>query len=485
MSEHELRRKKVEALRASGVDPFPRRFERTATAAQLHAAHAGLAPEASTGRTVRVGGRLVGQRQLGRVSFGVLADGSGRIQLLADAKGLGERLAGFDDLDVGDWVGVEGEVITTRTGELSVRVSSFWLLAKSLHPLPEKWHGLTDMETRHRQRYLDLIANPEARQIAELRIAVVRALRSSFERRGFLEVETPMLQIQPGGALANPFMTHHRALGLDMYLRIAPELYLKRLVIGGMEKVFELNRNFRNEGVSPKHNPEFTMLEAYQAFADYTDIMTLTEEVMVEVTKLLTGGTRVEYGGQVVDLTPPWKRIDYLEAVRERFPEVSFQMPLSELAELARRNGVDPHPAWGHGKVIAELFEAHREPEIWDPTFVFDYPTEVSPLARTRSDDPNRAEKWDLIVVGQEFATAFSELNDPDEQRRRFESQATAKAAGEEETHPLDEDYLLALEYGLPPTGGLGLGVDRFVMLLAGATNIREVILFPHLRPQQ
>ena len=482
--QHRLRAGKVEALRAGGVDPYPVRFERSATAAELHARHAGLAPSSNTGERAAVAGRLMSLRRMGKLTFAVLDDWSGRIQLFVDRRTLGEHTAAFNDLDLGDWVGASGEVVTTRTGELSVRVEEFILLAKSLHPLPEKWHGLHDVETRYRRRYLDLIANEEARRILGLRAATVRSLRRSFEERGFIEVETPMLQIRPGGALARPFVTHHNALGMDMYLRIAPELYLKRLVVGGVERVFEINRNFRNEGVSPRHNPEFTMLEAYQAMADYHDMMTLTEEVVSEAARAVLGTTRLTYQGREVDLTPPWRRLGYLEALNEATgSEFAMDMPVEEARRRAAALGVEVLGNAGVGKIVSLVFEHHVEHDLWGPVIVTDYPEEISPLARRHRSGPGLTERFEVILAGWEIANAFSELNDPVDQRRRFEAQAAARAEGDEEAHPVDDDYVLALEYGLPPTGGLGLGVDRLVMVLADAASIREVILFPHLRP--
>jgi lysyl-tRNA synthetase class 2 len=390
-----------------------------------------------------------------------------------------------EDVDSGDWIGATGEVITTKRGELSVKTSEITLLSKALRPLPEKWHGLQDKETRFRQRYLDLLANEDARRVAKVRIDVVAALRRSFTERGFLEVETPMLQAEAGGALARPFQTHHNALDIDLYLRIATELHLKRLVIGGMERVFELGRVFRNEGIDSTHNPEFTTLEAYQAFADYRDIMVLMEGVIPEVAVAATGGTVVEYQGRTVDLTPPYRRVSLLDLVAEATgAPVSFDMSREVLVELCQTHGISPHPSWGKGKLIVELFERLVESEIWEPTFVIDYPEETSPLARVHPDNPEVAERFELFAGGMELCPAFSELNDPIDQRLRFEAQARAKAEGEEETHPIDEDFLRALEHGMPPTGGLGIGVDRLVMLLADESTIREVVLFPTMRPE-
>lgn len=489
LADHPLtarRLEKLAELRGAGTETYPVRFERDATAAELQARHGDLAPGVETGRRVSVAGRLLNARSFGKLLFGVLQDGTGQIQLFVDRRVLGEeQFAVFGELDAGDWVGARGEVITTRKGELSVRVEEVSLLAKSLRPLPEKWHGLQDQERRYRQRYLDLIVNEEARRVAAIRVAVVKALRAAFETRGFVEVETPMLQVQPGGALARPFATHHNALGIDMYLRVAPELFLKRLVVGGMERVFEVNRNFRNEGVDATHNPEFTMLEAYQAFADYLDMMELVQEVIAEVAAEVAGVTEITYQGKPLDLTAPYRRARHLDLVVEHTGiEFRYDLPPEELRRRAGDLGVAARPGWGVGKIIAEVFEKHVERRLWDPTFVTDYPKEISPLARTHREDPNLAERFELVAAGRELAVAFSELNDPFEQRRRFEEQARARAEGDEEAHPIDDDYVRALEYGLPPTGGLGIGVDRVVMLLADRANIRDVLLFPHLRPE-
>ena len=476
---------KIDAMRGAGVDPYPVRYARTHTAAQIIADHADLEPASETGVRVSVAGRLVGMRDIGKLAFGVLSDWSGRIQLFAQENILGDEFEGFTALDIGDWIGVTGEVITTKRGELSVRVEGVVLLAKGLRPLPEKWHGLQDTETRYRRRYVDLIVNDEVRDVVRARTAVVSSIRRSLDERGFLEVETPTLHAQPGGALARPFITHHNALGVDMYLRIALELHLKRLVVGGVERVYEVGRVFRNEGVSPRHNPEFTMLELYQAFADYGDMMDLTEAIVVEAAQRVVGTTELEYAGRPLSLAAPWKRISYLQSVSEATGvEWTLNMTLAEARSRANEHGVDIDPIWGVGKIVSEVWERHVEPTLWDPTIVVDYPKEISPLARMHRSEAGLTERFEVIVAGRELANAFSELNDPIDQRRRFEAQADARERGDDEAHPIDEDYLLALEYGLPPTGGMGLGVDRLVMLLTGQESIREVILFPHLRPE-
>ena len=477
---------KVEAMRAAGDEPYPVRFERTARTSALHAEFGELEAGRETGRQVAVAGRVLNLRRLGKLIFAVLQDGWGTVQLFVDRKTLGED--GFEDfetIDSGDWIGSRGEVMTTRRGELSVRISSFELLAKGLRPLPEKWHGLQDKERRYRQRYLDLIVSDDARRVARVRTRVLSELRRQFEVRDFIEVETPVLQSLAGGALARPFVTHHNALDIDMYLRIATELHLKRLVVGGFERVFELSRVFRNEGVDPTHNPEFTTLEAYQALADYHDIMDLMEEIVPAVATVATGGTVIEYQGREVDLTPPYPRLALLDLVSEAVGEpIGFDLPADRLIHLLHGAGVEPQPGWGAGKMITELYEALVEPSLWDPVFVIDHPKETSPLARVHRTDPNLTERFELFAGNMELANAFSELNDPVDQRLRFEQQAKAKAAGDDEAHPIDLDYIKALEYGLPPTGGLGIGVDRLVMLLTDQATIREVVLFPTMRPE-
>ncbi len=465
---------------------YPYRFERTATSAELHQRHAGLEPATDTGEQVVVAGRVLGLRRLGRLTFAVLADPGGTIQLFVSRAVLGEEaFATFDELDVGDWIGASGEVVTTKTGELSVKVEGFDLLAKSLRPLPEKWHGLTDTEARSRQRYLDLMVNEESRRTAVTRARIVAELRHQFEDRGYIEVETPVLLAEATGALARPFETHHHALGMDMRLRIATELYLKRLVVGGLERVFEIGRIFRNEGIDATHNPEFTMLESYQALADYNDVAVMVEEILSAVAVAATGAAQVEYQGRTVDLSPPYRRARMVDLVAEVAGErIDFDADVEQARAVARRLSVEPDPAWRHGRIVDAIFEAHVADDLWEPTYVLDHPVEVSPLARRHRTDPHLTERFELFIAGSEYANAFSELNDPLDQRDRFEAQAAARLAGDEEAHPVDEDYIRALEYGLPPTGGLGIGVDRLVMLLTGHTHIRDVLLFPTMRPK-
>ena len=374
----------------------------------------------------------------------------------------------------------------TKRGELSVQVQSFSVLAKAQRQLPDKWHGLADVDTRYRQRYVDLIANDDARRVFEIRFAVVRAMRELLAERGFIEVETPVLHPIPGGATARPFVTHHNAFDVDLYLRIAPELYLKRLIVGGFDRVFEIARVFRNEGISTRHNPEFTMLELYQAFADYTDMMSITEELAAHAAREAIGTTVVEWDGQAIDLAPPWSRRTMIDLIKEHAGiDVHPGQPVEDLRKLCDDFDIPYEPEWGSGKLILEIYEKTTEHAIVGPTIVYDYPREVSPLAREHRDDPTLAERFEVIVAGRELANAFSELNDPVDQLRRFEAQAQLSRAGDDEAHGVDADYVRALEYGLPPTGGMGMGVDRLVMLIAGVQSIREVILFPHLRPEQ
>jgi lysyl-tRNA synthetase, class II len=484
MAEEELYRarlEKVEALRAAKSEPYPSHIHRTHTAAELHERFADLEPGSDSDEKVTVAGRLLSSRVQGKIAFGDLVDGSGKIQLfIAEA-----ALEAFDALDVGDIVGAEGQVIRTKRGELSVRTGPVFLLAKALRSPPAKWHGVRDTEVRFRQRYLDLIANPEARRIALLRIQAVQSMREFFDGRDFHEVETPILHPVPGGATARPFVTHHNALDVDLYLRVAPELYLKRLVVGGLERVYEIGRVFRNEGIGYRWNPEFTMLEAYQAYADYGDMEELVKELFATTARDALGKSSFEFEGNVIDFAGPWRRAAFLELVAEATGEtISFDVPVDDLRNLCAHHDIAIQPWWGKGLLIAELYEKLVEPNIVQPTIVCDHPLEISPLARTHPEDPNLVERFEPIVLGRELGNAFSELNDPIEQRRRFEMQMQARAHGDIEANPIDEDYVRALEYGMPPTGGLGVGVDRLVMLLAGVHSIREVILFPALRPE-
>lgn len=485
---HPLTRARLAKLaewEAAGVDPFPPGATRTHTNEEVRERHADLAPGVETDDVVSVAGRVRLARSFGKLLFLTVEDASGEIQLFISQSVLGDDVFALVELlEPGDWVEATGPVMTTKKGELSVRVTSLRLLAKGLRPLPDKWHGLTDVEERSRHRYVDLIVNPESRQVAVTRSKIVSALRREFEGRGYVEVETPILQVDAGGALARPFVTHHNALGVDLYLRIATELHLKRLIVGGLDRVFEIGRIFRNEGIDSTHNPEFTMLESYEAFADYTDIMLLVEETFAAVAVAATGSTEIEYQGRPMSLAGPYRRASMSELVAEAVgASVTVHTPADELRALARRHGIDPESTWGPGKLIEELFEATVEDTLWEPTFVTDYPVEISPLARRHRDDPELTERFELFIAGAEYANAFTELNDPRDQRVRFLAQAVAKAAGDDEAHPIDEDFVRALEYGMPPTGGLGIGVDRLVMLLTDQTHIREVILFPTMRP--
>jgi lysyl-tRNA synthetase, class II len=478
----------VEALRADGIDPYPVRFDRDRTLGDLRAVFDDLAPGTDTDESVRVAGRILLIRRQGKLTFATMRDQSASIQLFVSSDAVGdgghER---FDRLDLGDWVGVEGTVMRTRRGELSVKVRSFELLAKALRPWPDKWHGLSDVDTRFRQRYVDLVVNPEARRVFDVRFAAVAAIRRSLEARGFVEVETPTLGLELGGATARPFVTHHNALDLDLYLRIATELHLKRLVVGGFERVFEIGRTWRNEGIDTTHNPEFTTLEAYQAFADYRDMMELTEFLVVEAARAaLDGRTTVELRGETVDLAEPWPRAAMVDLIHSHVGvDVHPAMTTDAARAVLDGLGLDYADRWGAGRLTHEVYDRLVEPQIVRPTFVLDHPRETSPLARAHRDNQTLVERFEVVVDGSELANAYSELNDPVDQRERFEAEARARAAGDVEAGTLDEDYLRALEYGLPPTGGMGMGIDRLTMVLAGVTSIREVILFPTLRPEQ
>jgi lysyl-tRNA synthetase, class II len=478
----------IEELRAAGVDPYPVRFDRDRTLGDLRAEFGELEPDVRTDTTVRVAGRILLIRRQGKLSFATMRDQSDSVQLYVSSAEVGEEAhRQFDRLDRGDWVGVEGTVMTTRRGELSVNVKSFVLLAKALRPLPDKWHGLSDVDTRFRQRYVDLVVNPEARRVFEVRFAAVAAIRRLLEERGFVEVETPVLSLELGGATARPFVTHHNALDLDLYLRIATELHLKRLVVGGFERVFEIGRTFRNEGIDTTHNPEFTTLEAYQAFADYTEMMELTESLVVNAARAaLDGRTTVEIRGVTVDLAEPWPRAAMVDLIKEHAGvEIHPSMDVEEARAVLDALGLEYESRWGAGRLTHEVYDKLVEPNIVRPTFVLNHPRETSPLARVHRDDPTLVERFEVVADGSELANAYSELNDPIDQRERFEAEARARAAGDLEAGTIDEDYLRALEYGMPPTAGMGLGIDRLAMLLGGVTSIREVILFPTLRPEQ
>jgi lysyl-tRNA synthetase class 2 len=479
---------KLARLRAAGIDAFPVGFKPSHTLAEIRRGWDGLEPGEESSDVVRVAGRIVLKRIMGRLAFWTLRHDGDELQAMLAVNALGpQQFEVVTDLDVGDWVGLQGPVVKTRKGELSVKATEVFLLGKALRPLPDKWKGLTDVEVRSRQRELDLAVNPAALQAMRTRSRVVRSLRDSMLARRFLEVETPILNPVPGGALARPFVTHHNALDTDLYLRVASELYLKRLLVGGVDRVFELGRMFRNEGIDATHNTEFTMLESNSAFEDYRDMMVLAKEVIQEAADAALGRRRVAYRGREVDLDGDWSEVTILDAVREALgePGLAYDRPLDQVRKLCDRTGVAYEPGWGTGKLVLELYEKHAEGRIDGPTFVTDHPVEVSPLAHPHRDDPFVTERFELIILGREYANAFSELTDPEEQRARFEEQATAKAAGDEDAMVVDEAYLRALELGLPPNAGLGIGVDRLVMLLADLSSIREALLFPQLRPEE
>ena len=482
------RREKLEALRSRG-GAYPNDFRRDSEAGELKDRYREVEADqlAALAPRVAVAGRLMARRVMGKSSFADLQDISGRIQLLVRRDELPEGVyAEFRQWDIGDIVGVRGTVFRTRTGELSIRVSEIRLLAKCLRPLPEKWHGLGDTELRYRRRYVDLITSETTRETFRRRSRAIDLIRSFFVERGFLEVETPMMQSLPGGAIARPFRTHHHALGMDMYLRVAPELNLKRLVVGGFERVFEINRNFRNEGVSTEHNPEFTMLEFYQAHADYEDMMDLTESLLCELAPRVTGSSELDYQEERIDFGPPFTRTRLRDALLEHLPQIDAGKLDDEAAlrEVAHALGVEVPDGAGRGRVWMALFEEHVEHRLRQPTFITAYPTEVSPLSRRNEYDPFVTDRFELFIAGREIANGFSELNDPDEQAERFRAQAAARGAGDEEALHYDADYVRALEYGLPPSGGVGVGIDRLVMLLTDSASIRDVLLFPHLRPE-
>jgi lysyl-tRNA synthetase, class II len=483
----ENRRRKLEELGREGVELYPHRFEHDFSPSQVHARWGDRSgPDLEAERLdLRVPGRLRGIRGHGKVLFLDLDDGHGKLQLFVRRPQLPEAAqALLDRLDLGDLVGATGTLIRTRAGELSLEATDLVLLAKALRPLPEKWHGLTDVEARYRQRYLDLATNPESRRVFELRSLLVREVRAFLDERGFLEVETPMMQLLAGGAAARPFVTHHNALDLDLYLRIAPELFLKRLLVGGFPKVYEINRNFRNEGISTQHNPEFTMLELYWAWEDFESLIALTEELFERLESKLLPGDGLRWRGERLDLTRPWRRFTIRGALAELGGVPAERLERAEdLAEELRSRGVPQPPAANYGQLLMALFEHTVEHQLVQPTFVTDFPVEVSPLSKQRPDDSRFVERFELYVAGMELANAFSELNDPAVQAERFREQVAARAAGDEEAHGYDEDYVRALEFGMPPAAGEGIGIDRLTMLFADRQSIRDVILFPLLRP--
>jgi len=477
---------KLADLRASGVNPYPYRFQRSSDIGPVRDEWSAIEAGTETGRTVSLAGRLMLKREQGRLTFAQLRDRTAEIQLFVSAGVLGkESFAEFNQLDRGDWVGVEGEVMATKKGELSIKVSSWELLSKALRPLPDKWKGLADVDSRYRQRYVDLTVNPDARRVFETRFAAVDAIRQVLRQRGYLEVETPILNLQQGGATARPFVTHYNALDIDTFLRIALELPLKRLLVGGLDRVFEIGRVFRNEGIDTRHNPEFTMLESYEAFADYNDMMELVEELVSSAAIAANGSTKVTLRGAEVDLAPPWRRVKMVDLIREVVGvDIHPAMDISEARTILDGLGLSWKESWGSGRCTHEVYDELVESKVMEPTIVFDHPRETSPLAKPHREDPSLVERFEVIVDGRELANAYSELNDPVEQLARFREEAAHKAAGDVEAGDVDLDYIRALEYGMPPAGGLGIGIDRLVMILAAVESIREVILFPTLRPE-
>jgi len=482
------RLKKLEEIRDMGINPYGQRFEPTASAKTLNEQYQSTSNEELEKNNLNysVAGRLLALRRFGKAAFAHLQDGSGKIQVYFKQDVLGEQgFALFEKLDMGDFIGVEGPLFRTKTKELTVLVEKLTMLSKSLRPLPEKWHGLSDVEIRYRQRYLDLIANPEVKETFVLRGRIIETIRDFLNERGFLEVETPMMQPIPGGAAARPFVTHHNALGIDLYLRIAPELYLKRLIVGGYERVYEINRNFRNEGISTVHNPEFTMLEFYMTYADYQMLISFTEELITAVTQKVLGKLKLEFKNQTIDLTPPWKRQTFFQSIAEaNSVDAKLLSDRSHLLALAKKLDLPIKGNEPSGKILDFLFETTVQPKLAQPTFILDYPIEISPLAKRKTTEPELTERFELFIAGREVANAFSELNDPQDQRKRFEQQMAQRAAGDLEAPPLDEDYLRALEYGMPPAAGEGIGIDRFVMVLTNQPSIRDVILFPQMKPE-
>ncbi|MDO4271252.1 MAG: lysine--tRNA ligase [Eubacteriales bacterium] len=481
---HELkriRREKLAELQQAGSDPFEQvRFERDHHTSEIHEQF-----DALEGKTVRLAGRMMSKRIMGKASFSDLSDRRGRVQLYVKRDNVGEEVyKGYKKLDIGDIIGVEGEVFRTQKGEISVAVHELTLLSKNLVPLPEKWHGLKDTDMRYRQRYVDLIVNPEVRDTFEKRSAIVREIRNFMDRRGFMEVETPCLNTIPGGAAARPFVTHHNALDIDMYMRIATELHLKRLIVGGFEQVYEIGRIFRNEGMDTKHNPEFTTIELYQAFTDYHGMMDITEDMIVHCCETVLGTTKVTYQGTEIDFSKGWKRQTMADAVKE-YAGIDFMaIDGEEALRQVKAKGVETEKgkeSWGD--LLALCYDEFVEENLVQPTFIIDYPVEISPLAKRKPSDPRLTERFELFVVGRELANAFSELNDPIDQRERFERQAALRAAGDDEANMMDDDFVTALEYGMPPTGGMGMGIDRLVMLLTDSASIRDVLLFPTMKP--
>ncbi|MBM4287622.1 MAG: lysine--tRNA ligase [Deltaproteobacteria bacterium] len=482
------RREKIQALREAGVEPFANNFHPEHRIGELVArfGQSSQAELAAAAETFRVAGRLMLIRQFGKATFFHFQDDSGRLQGYIQRQEVGEAAyALFKRLDLGDIIGLSGHLFRTKTEELTLAVHSFVLLTKAVRPLPEKYHGLSDVELRYRRRYVDLIVNPEVKEVFRTRSRIIRLMREFMEQRGFLEVETPMMQPIPGGAAARPFETYHNVLAMPLYLRIAPELYLKRLLVGGFHRVFEINRNFRNEGISTQHNPEFTMMEFYQAFATFETLMAMTEEMFCWIVSQLFGSSQISYQGREIDFTPPWPRLEMAQSLTEvgGIPAAVVQ-DRQALVALAQEQGVALRPGEGYGRALAKLFDLHVEPKLFQPTFITGFPVEISPLSRRSRLDPDMADRFELFIAGKEIANGFSELNDPEDQRQRFLNQVAAREAGNEEAHFMDEDFVRALEYGMPPAAGEGIGIDRLVMLLTDSASIRDVIFFPQLRPE-
>ena len=487
--QRQQRIKKLDQLRQAGVAPYGSRFEVKDRAGHLITLHGEKTKDALEQEQISctIAGRVVALRRFGKAGFAVLQDGSDRLQVYLKKDLLSEQAYTVtEQLDLGDWIGITGILFRTKTNEFTVEVRQLTFLSKALRPLPEKWHGLTDVETRYRQRYVDLIANPQVHQIFATRSRIIAGIRAFLIERGFLEVETPMMHPIPGGATAKPFVTHHNALGVDLYLRIAPELYLKRLIVGGFPRVFEINRNFRNEGISTIHNPEFTMLEFYVSYADYQDLIKLTEEMISTLAQQILGNTIITYQGKAISLTPPWRRWSYHQAICEvNALDPSVLRDRDQALAAARQLNVPVDPDASLFTIVNEIFEETVESRLQQPTFITDYPIDISPLARRKDSDPTLTDRFELYIAGREIANAFSELNDPLDQRGRFESQAAQREAGDEEAHLVDEDFLRALEFGMPPTAGEGIGIDRLIMLFTDQASIRDVVLFPQLRPEK
>lgn len=483
-----VRRQKMQNFRDNGMDPFGARFERTHLSRDIISEYSELSKQEleETPHEVIIAGRIMTKRGKGKAGFAHLQDLAGRIQIYVRKDAIGEEAYGyFNSADLGDIIGVKGTVFKTNVGELSVKAKEVEFLTKSLRPLPEKFHGLKDVEQRYRQRYLDLITSESSKETFILRSRIIQSMRRYLDGEGFLEVETPMLHSIAGGAAARPFITHHNALDMELYVRIAIELHLKRLIVGGLEKVYEIGRVFRNEGISTRHNPEFTMLELYEAYADYKDIMALTENLVAHVAQEVLGTTTVQYGEDQINLAPGWKRLHMADAVKE-YTGVDFWQPLTkeEAQGLAKEHGIEIKPTMEAGHILNEFFEQKVEEQLVQPTFIYGHPVEISPLAKKNPDDERFTDRFELFIVRREHANAFTELNDPIDQRERFEAQLVEKAAGNDEAHEMDDDFIEALEYGMPPTGGLGIGIDRLIMLLTNSASIRDVLLFPQMRPR-